>query len=181
MVSTSFHFKLFKILRVKWYRRDWGHCFGKTNVVIILLYLLNHIIWFKSLNLSFTFMANQHLYSCERFEPRSHFVSRLSMIVWVNVVLNRTVIVDRDWHFDNLCGSHLHSQSDLYQASWWYLTLVVDLIGQLSRDVIGRLSVKPCYRLCRLEISLVCFDLSIVTVKQWFIVSQIVSCPVVLS
>ena len=103
MVSTSFHFKLFKILRVKWYRRDWGHFFGKTNVV--------------SLNLSFTFMANQHLYSCERFEPRSHFVSRLSMIVWVNVVLNRTVIVDRDWHFDNLCGSHLHSQSDLYQAS----------------------------------------------------------------
>ena len=98
------------------------------------------------MNLSFTFMANQHLYSCERFEPRSHFVSRLSMIVWVNVVLNRTVIVDRDWHFDNLCGSHLHSQSDLYQASWWYLTLVVDLIGQLSRDVIGRLSVKPCYR-----------------------------------
>ena len=148
-----------------------------NNIIITF----KHIIWFKSLNLSFTFMANQHLYSCERFEPRSHFVSRLSMIVWVNVVLNRTVIVDRDWHFDNLCGSHLHSQSDLYQASWWYLTLVVDLIGQLSRDVIGRLSVKPCYRLCRLEISLVRFDLSIVTVKQWFIVSQIVSCPVVLS
>ena len=32
----------------------------------------------------------------ERFEPRSHFKSRLSLIVWVNVVLNRTVVVDSD-------------------------------------------------------------------------------------
>ena len=29
---------------------------------------------------------------CERFEPRSHFISKLSMIVRVNVVLNGTVI-----------------------------------------------------------------------------------------
>ena len=29
---------------------------------------------------------------CERFEPRSHFVSRRSMIVWVIVVVNRTVV-----------------------------------------------------------------------------------------
>ena len=33
---------------------------------------------------------------CERFESRSHFKSRLSLIVWVNVVLNRTVVVDSD-------------------------------------------------------------------------------------
>ena len=33
-----------------------------------------------------------NLESCERFEPRSHFKSRLSMIVRVNVVLNRTVV-----------------------------------------------------------------------------------------
>ena len=33
---------------------------------------------------------------CERFEPRSHFKSRLSLIVRVNVVLNRTVVVDSD-------------------------------------------------------------------------------------
>ena len=33
---------------------------------------------------------------CKRFEPRSHFISRLSMIVRVNVVLNRTVVVDSD-------------------------------------------------------------------------------------
>ena len=33
------------------------------------------------------------------------------MIVRVNVVLNRTVVVDSDWRFDNLCGSHDHLQS----------------------------------------------------------------------
>ena len=65
----------------------------------------------------------------------------LSLIVRVNVVLNRAVVVDNDWRFDNLCGSHLQSQSELYHVSWWY-TLVIDLIGQLRPDVIGRLSVK---------------------------------------
>ena len=34
---------------------------------------------------------------CERFEPRSHFKSRLCLIVGVNVVLNRTVVVDSDY------------------------------------------------------------------------------------
>ena len=29
----------------------------------------------------------------ERFEPRSHFISRLSLIFRVNVVLNRTVLL----------------------------------------------------------------------------------------
>ena len=33
---------------------------------------------------------------CEKFKPRSHFKSRLSLIVRVNVVLNRTVVVDSD-------------------------------------------------------------------------------------
>ena len=38
---------------------------------------------------------------------------RLSLIVRVNVVLNRTVVVvDSD-----LCGSHLQSQSELYHVS----------------------------------------------------------------
>ena len=32
---------------------------------------------------------------CEKFEPRSHF-KRLSLIVRVNVVLNRTVVVGSD-------------------------------------------------------------------------------------
>ena len=80
---------------------------------------------------------------CERFEPRSHFKSRLSLIVRVNVVLNRTVAVDSYWRFDNLCGSHLQRQSELYHVSWWCYTRVIDPIGQLRRYVIGRLSVKP--------------------------------------
>ena len=37
------------------------------------------------------------MHFCERFEPRSHFKSRLSLIVRVNVVLNRTVVVDSDF------------------------------------------------------------------------------------
>ena len=66
-----------------------------------------------------------HHYHCERFEPRNHFKSRLSLIIRVNVVLNRTVVVDSDWRFDNLCGS----QSEVYHVSWWYYTLVIDLTG----------------------------------------------------
>jgi len=90
--------------------------------------------------------------------------SRLSLIVRVNVVLNRTVFVDSDWHFDNLCGSHLQSQSELYHVSWWYCTLVIDLIGQLRRDVIGCLSVKPwCYWLWRLIISNWCVSIRLLS------------------
>ena len=48
------------------------------------------------------FLVDQRRY-CERLEPKCHFICRLSMIVWVNVALNRTII-DSDWHFDNLCG-----------------------------------------------------------------------------
>ena len=40
----------------------------------------------------------------------------LVMIVGVNVVPNRTVVVDKDRRFNNLCGSHLQSQSQLYLA-----------------------------------------------------------------
>ena len=39
-----------------------------------------------------------------------NLLGRLSMVVRVNVVLNRTVVVDSDLRFDNLCGSHLQSQ-----------------------------------------------------------------------
>ena len=41
-----------------------------------------------------------------------------------------------------MCGSHLQSQSELYYVSRWYYPLVADLIGQLSRDVIGRLQLS---------------------------------------
>ena len=43
--------------------------------------------------LSFT---NNFTFICERCEPRSHFISSLSMIVRVNIVMNRTVVVDSD-------------------------------------------------------------------------------------
>ena len=96
----------------------------------------------------------------ERFEPRSHF-KRLSLIVRVNV---RTVVVDSDWRFDSLCGSHLQSQIELYHVSWWYYTLVIDLVGQLCRDVIGRLSVKRwCYWLWRLVISDWCVSICLLS------------------
>ena len=36
---------------------------------------------------------------CERFEPRGHSISRLSIIVRVNKVLNRTVVVVSDLTF----------------------------------------------------------------------------------
>ena len=41
-------------------------------------------------------MSALERYLRERFEPRSHFISRLSLIVRVNVVLNRAVVVDSD-------------------------------------------------------------------------------------
>ena len=42
--------------------------------------------------------------------------SRVSLIVRVNVVLYRTVVIDSDWRFDNLYGSHLQSQSQQQQC-----------------------------------------------------------------
>ena len=39
------------------------------------------------------------------------------MIIQVNVVLNRTVVVGSDWHFDDPCSSHLQSESELYHVS----------------------------------------------------------------
>ena len=75
-----------------------------------------------------------------------------------------TVVVDSDWRFDNLWGSHLQSQSELYHISWWYYTLVIDLIGQLCHDVIGCLSVKPwCYWLWRLVISDWCVSIRLLS------------------
>ena len=46
--------------------------------------------------------------------------------------------------------SYLQSQSELYHVSWWYYTLVIDLIGQI-RHYVFCLSVKAwCYWLWRL-------------------------------
>ena len=100
---------------------------------------------------------------------RSHFlvfVRIQNTFSRVNVVLNRTtVIVDSDCRFDNLCCSHLQSQSEMYHVSWWYYTLLIYiLIGQLRRDVIGRLSVKPWYYwLWRLVISNWCVSIRLLS------------------
>jgi len=45
--------------------------------------------------------------------------------------------------FDNLSGSHLQSQVISVTSVNTIRTPVVDVIGQLIRDVIGRLSVEP--------------------------------------
>ena len=58
------------------------------------------------------------------------------MIIRVSVVLRRTVRGDFDRRFDNPSGS------ELWNVSRWYMSLVVSLIGQRSRDCIGRLSVS---------------------------------------
>ena len=72
---------------------------------------------------------------------KSRCQSRLSLIVlfWIGLLFWTVTDVST-----TSCGSHLQSQSELYHVCWWYYTLVIDLIGQLRRDVIGRLSGKPC-------------------------------------
>ena len=59
------------------------------------------------------------------------FSSKLSMIARVSEVLNRTVVVDSDWRFDNTCRSYLQSQSELYHGSWWLSTWLVNQVGML--------------------------------------------------
>ena len=65
------------------------------------------------------------------------FKSRLSLIVRVNVVLNRTVVVDSDWRFDNLCGTSVDGII-LWLLIWLvnYVAMLL-VVCQLSRDVIG--------------------------------------------
>ena len=58
---------------------------------------LHNCLLHKSVNLIITIMVL--------------FMSRLSLIVRVNVVLNRTIVFDSDGRFDNLCGSNLLSHA----------------------------------------------------------------------
>ena len=105
----------------------------------------------------------------EKLKTKWSIISKLSMIVRVNVVLNRTVVVDSDWRFNNLCSSHLQSQSE-FSVPRQLMVLNSGYWPDWGRDVIGRLSVRPCcYWLRRLVMSSVRFDTSIVTVKQPFI------------
>ena len=72
-----------------------GFCSFIILFIIVLRTLfsdqINNIIIYEEKFCNSCFFVN-----CERFEPRSHFKSWLSLIVRVNVVLSRTVVVDSD-------------------------------------------------------------------------------------
>ena len=59
----------------------------------------------------------------------SMHIGNIVFLFRVNIVLNRTesIVVDSDWRFDNLCGSHLQSQSGLYHISYGILLTVPSL------------------------------------------------------
>ena len=77
--------------------------------------------------------------SCLAWVKEGGFISRMSMIVRVNVVL-RTVVVDSDCRFDNLRGNNLHSQDseDDYRTGCRILNLLMKLL------LGSKLSQKRC-------------------------------------
>ena len=92
-----------------------GH--GQLNIEIEW-YMLFYLQWLQKLQVDNNVKYIEvNMWMCRFF--KYYIYSRLSMIVRVNVVLNRTVVVDSDWHFNNLCGSHLRSQNEFYPTSWW--------------------------------------------------------------
>ena len=98
------------------------------------------------------------LYQCSTVNGRSHFISRLSMIVRVNVVLNRTV-VGSDWHFDITCAvvifrvKVVSRQLMVLKSGYW------SVLSIKSRCYWSSQFNKPwCYWLWRLVMSLVRFD-----------------------
>ena len=62
------------------------------------------------------------------------------MIVRVRVVFRKNDV--DDCRFDYLSGSHLHSQVKSRRQMMVFMPLVLVLIGQFCRDVIGRQNVK---------------------------------------
>ena len=72
--------------------------------------------------------------------------SSYRVIVWVRVVLKRTVV--GDWRFNNLSGSHLQSQVNsagqslmfLSLASWKWLAMMV--LAERHQTLVGLLLVK---------------------------------------
>ena len=57
-------------------------------------------------------MQSSRVYDLRKSISSGNIIVRVS----VQVVLKRTV-VDNDWRFNNLCGSHLQSQSEFYRQS----------------------------------------------------------------
>ena len=114
------------------------------------------------------------------FEPRSH-ISGLSMIVRVNVVRNRTVLL-----LLILTDVSTNWAVVIFRVKVSCITpvdgiklMVIDLIGQLSRYVIGSLSVKLwSYSLWRL-VGLFCVSIRLLSQKNSHLV--LVKSPVVQS
>ena len=65
-------------------------------------------------------------------------IGNIVFLFRVNIVLNRTesIVVDSDWRFDNLCGSHLQSQSGLYHVSYSILLIVPSLPNQCAFQIL---------------------------------------------
>lgn len=68
------------------------------------------------------------------------FIIRLSM----NVVLNRTVLVDSDWGFDNLCSSHLQG----YRRLLHRLSQCQSLSTKTVKLELTFCCSEPCPKLC---------------------------------
>ena len=92
-----------------------------------------------------------HLWSMEYgkwFEPRG--ISYLfGVIVQVRIVFRKTVV--GDWRFDNLSGSHLQSQVKSRHQKMVFMPLVMVLIAQFCRDVIGFQNMKSMYGMFRMH------------------------------
>ena len=70
-------------------------------------------------------------------------MSKWNMVVWVSVVLERSV-VDSDWRFDNLCGCHL--QSPRWKQDFWLWRW---LPQRLSKH--GLVTNRSCLSFLKLE------------------------------
>ena len=73
---------------------------------------------------------------CKWYEPSS-ISSLLNVIVWVSVVLKRTVDVDSEWCFKKPEQKSSSDSCKLWITSWWYICLIVVDIGQFNHDVNG--------------------------------------------
>ena len=70
------------------------------------------------------------MYDCERFELRSHFKGLLSLIVRVNIVLNRTV-VDVNNH---IAEHHLQTKHQIDWDSATCITYSTDYYQRLTLE-----------------------------------------------
>ena len=110
-----------------WLIRDDGSetSYGKTVVKIMMMMMMMimmmrniHIIDVVTVTLMMMIRITQPTEVVFTVFLTANFISRLNMIVRVKVALNG-MVVDSDWCFNSLCGSHLQSQSELYHVSWW--------------------------------------------------------------